>query len=229
MTQVITIKEDTYLVGDVHGKILSLINNLQSNQLAGSSFILLGDVGIGFDAKDEQKLHHCDVLLQNTGNHFYLIRGNHDNPRCWQDSAWLIPFENIHFVNDGQQLIIGSKRYVAFGGAISVDRCTRTLGLDYWNGEAFVPPKSRIKDIQGVLAHTGPFAQGWGSIMSYIVRDVALRHDLAKEQDDILDTIKLLRPEQWFCGHFHISENTCVENTLCRCLNIDEIVPLFKV
>lgn len=226
MNTTISIQNDTYLIGDIHGRMVTIIEQIKHKQLTKSSFILLGDVGMGFHEDNKHLLSYCDELLQASDNQFYLIRGNHDNPQCWRDSNWAPPLHNIHFVQDGQQFIIKDRLYIALGGAISVDRTQRILGRDYWAEEAFCPALEPIPNLQGVLAHTGPFAKGWGGIMSYIVRDMPLRDDLFKEQEDINATIRQLQPQQWFCGHFHCSESIRIENTQCRCLDIDEIIPL---
>ncbi len=218
----IDIHSPTYLVGDVHGKLASLMQTLAVHCISQSSIIILGDVGLGFHPSDADKLHYCDALLEEGGNHLYLIRGNHDKPQLW--SAWKHTFKHIHFLQDAQRLTIDKKLYVVYGGAVSVDRSKRVKDVDYWAQEPFTPPTEAIPKLYGVLAHTGPFAQGWGGIMDYIRRDAGLRDDLSREQDDVAKTISLLHPKRWYCGHFHMSESLHIESCECRCLDIAEIL-----
>ncbi len=218
------IQSPTYLVGDVHGKLVTLMQTLTEQRISQSAIIILGDVGLGFLSNDKDRLHHCDDLLEQSSNNLYLIRGNHDKPQLW--SEWKQTFKRIHFLQDGQMLTIDNKLYLVYGGAISVDRCKRRVDEDYWTQEPFTPPTEAIPNLHGVLAHTGPFAQGWGGIRDYIMRDASLSRDLEKEQDDVMATIKLLQPKHWYCGHFHMSEHLQVESTACHCLDINEILRL---
>ncbi len=230
MSNILHIDTTTYLAGDTHALLGPLMRQFRDNEVRGSSIIILGDVGLGFDQdKEEQLLRNCDVFLSATENDLYLIRGNHDKPSLWQEggeNAWSTSFQHIHFVPDGQLMMIQGKRYVALGGAISVDRSARELGVDYWADEEFTPPTGVIAGLHGVLAHTGPFFPGLGSIMDYIHRDHDLRFDLAREEDAVMSTIALLQPAIWYCGHFHRSQTLQVDNTFCRCLDIGEIYQL---
>ncbi len=230
MHNIIHINTTTYLVGDTHALIIRTLNEFKQRGITGSAIIILGDVGLGFvQQEEEEKLHYCDNALAESKNELYLIRGNHDKPAFWREGGeklWPQTYQHIHFVRDGQQMMIQGKLFAAYGGAISVDRSTPKPGGAYWPDEEFIPPTEAIEGLHGVLAHVGPFSPGNDGIQDYIDVDDKLESDLQREEKAVMSSIELLQPAVWYGGHYHRSITLQIGNTICRCLDVREIYQL---
>ncbi len=230
MENIIHINTTTYLVGDTHALLGALMKEIQNRGITGSSFIILGDISLGIiQWEEEMKLRNCETFLASTQNELYLIRGNHDNPAFWREGGeklWPQAYQHIHFVRDGQLMMIQGKLYVAFGGGISVDRMSHNPLNKYWPDENFVPPTAPIEGLYGVLAHIGPFSAGHDAIQHLFEKDDKLESDLIHEEKTVMDSIELLQPAVWYGGHYHRSETLQIGNTHCRCLDKREIYQL---
>ncbi len=220
------------VIGDVHGKWTKLLLNLVHSELKDTNFIQVGDFGLGFYPNDLTHLKAIDEYLIQTNNHLYVIRGNHDNPIYFNKCK--PSFTNIHLLSDWSYHIIEGKKGLFIGGAISIDRNTRTPNRDYWKDEAIFYPSDdfKFRDVDFVITHDCPtFINPITDKNSPIFKD---NPDLYKDclngrkiLDWIWDEIPKEKLQKWCYGHYHWSERTYVDNTAFIKLAELEMVELF--
>lgn len=214
-----------YFCGDTHGDFLAIARWNDMEQ--GATLIHVGDVGLGFSNVLDNSFQVLSLMFKQRGNTLLAIRGNHDNPAYWQMPLLDID-PAITLVPDGSILDVHGKRILFMGGAISVDRCDRRLGKDYWVTEGFhvnrVP--SDLSNLDAVVTHAGghftgmsldtPFMKGWykreAQLPNSDIRN--LRDELEKEREEHtqlhrdvvesnlspIDKPKIIR---WAYGHYH--------------------------
>src|SRR5688572_8861392 len=132
-----------YLIGDTHSmrKVLHMIHD---NNWTGQNLVHVGDFGLGFVSmeQDIKNLEAVDEALMDTGNHLYVIRGNHDNPIFWDKSKGvnLPKLRHLHLIDDYTVCNIEGKNILFVGGAISIDRRPRMDDVpwpSWWADEVF--------------------------------------------------------------------------------------------
>ena len=129
-----------YVTGDIHGNLrdyrLSLLSNLKEDDYV----IFLGDFGFGWnntlmECFNEAFPHFpCTVLF---------IAGNHENYNILKALPTKEMFgsevgvfrEGVYHLKTGEVYTINGKKFLVFGGALSIDREYRTLGVGYWEEE----------------------------------------------------------------------------------------------
>jgi UDP-2,3-diacylglucosamine pyrophosphatase LpxH len=131
-------------IGDVHGEFHELTHKLANHNIRNSTFIQVGDFGVGFMSK-ENEIHLLGKLndrLKADRNVMYVIRGNHDDPAYFDGK---LVYSNLIFLEDYSVLEIEEKTILLIGGAISVDRTSRTLNKTYWADEGFVLDQKKLR------------------------------------------------------------------------------------
>lgn len=143
------------LVGDVHGEWENLADRLRQRDIRSTTILQVGDFGVGFLKKNDERrrLERLDRALDVRDLTLYAIRGNHHDPAYFapdREHGW----ERIHLVPDYTLLTIGHQRILCVGGAISVDRRQRHVGVSYWQDEGFVfdPTALHAMDLSAVSA-----------------------------------------------------------------------------
>jgi hypothetical protein len=193
-------------IGDCHGKIDTLMRQLQSlHDRKKEGYILqIGDMGLGFSG----------VKLPLTSGKFGFIRGNHDCPSMCQ--------EHPNYAGE-----FGMWRDVfVVGGAYSIDWAHRIPGRSWWFNEElsieqgeealqqYLSNKPRI-----VASHEAPTV-----VAETLLRDGGFRPE--KWDSTQSRTARLLQrmfsqhqPEHWVFGHYHRSWQLTLEGTKFQCLN----------
>lgn len=225
-----------YVVGDIHGKPDKMLHRLSELDVRDADVILLGDIALGFGRDiTEGCAGYLNRIAANRGNTFHFIRGNHDNPNCWKPQGIRRLNEiygkcrtgrRVNFLRDLSVLLIGDKRVLVAGGAVSVDRCygrllsfcgmeTRTHrveGLEWWPDET-LPYKAIEKldcKVDAVLAHTGPVPPTMkdGGLLKRIQDkyDPNLLKDIGTEREAIDKIIKKTGTRMWWNGHYHLGK-----------------------
>lgn len=195
-------------IGDVHGKYGPYKKIIKDCPWS----IQVGDMGVGFlkeDRVDERKYFANPPFDKMKGKHFF-IRGNHDNPDVCKKHQMCIPdglvFQNMMFI----------------GGAISIDRASRTIGYDWWPDEEllytelqelvdkFIKTKPEI-----MITHTCPHDLG-----IELIRRLGFS---GKEKDRTSLAFQEMwsahSPKLWVFGHYHLSFDQTINNTRFICLN----------
>ncbi len=190
--------------------------------IRNSQLVQVGDFGLGFGNKNEEelKLKTLNKTLKAGNNLLYVIRGNHDDPAYFQ--KWQ-KIGNIRLLPDYTVLELGGYSVFLAGGAISIDRTTRSEGKNYWKEEEFVfdsrklePVIREIKNINIIVTHSAP-SEFWPfdfdlNVHGYMMRDKQLKSDLDKDRAAHTSLLKQVSskfvPTHWYYGHFHASNHS---------------------
>ena len=219
--------------GDIHGDWKNFYRKIKRIDLRSCSIFLCGDVGIGFEDEKKEKriLNYWGNLLKNRNIDVYSIRGNHDDPKYFDNSV----YGSIKLVSDYSLLNVENKNILCIGGAISVDRIDRNAylgrGRDYWKDEVVKYDKivESISGVDIVVSHTSPkfcypFVKNID--INYINGDKTLMDELDKERilmEDIYSKLIVNNEiESWFYGHFHSSKKAEYNGAYFILLDINE-------
>jgi DNA repair exonuclease SbcCD nuclease subunit len=232
------IKTNIVLCGDIHGAFNKLRYDV--NRLHEDAYIIqVGDFGMGFQKPNYYKDHafpDLNEVLEKKNCHLYVIRGNHDDPSYFSQTNNPFDFSNITLLSDYSELNLLGKSILLVGGAVSVDRRFRHEGKSWWSDEDFnlkledqFPYKDRQYDL--VVTHTRPGVcgafKGFDNIKYWCDQDPDLKNDLIDESQQLDYLYEHTKPKNWIYGHFHKTMNTDYENTVFRCLDIDEYYQYF--
>ena len=228
----VPISMKTFLIGDIHGNLNTIKSLLKEYAEKGDTLIQVGDFGAG--RLHKKKIKSLDNKLSKAGCKLLVVRGNHDDPSWFKGNNL---YGSITFLNDTTK-IIGEKKFLFLGGAVSVDRYFREIYNTWWPGEEYKYDEaflSRLSDVDYVVSHTCPtFAKPHATtkndlfLKQFTNNDSLLLEDLAKEGKDMELSYNKLKEKNkikaWYFGHFHTSSNVMYDSTKFRCLNIDEVV-----
>ena len=84
--------KDFYVCGDIHGGFAELVVNLERYNIQDSAIIVLGDCGIGFENPGHYQHIYKKKLekkLDKYNNIILCIRGNHDDPRFYDNPEFI--------------------------------------------------------------------------------------------------------------------------------------------
>lgn len=226
------------LIGDIHADFQELTSKLQARKISNANLIQVGDFGVGFKnpQQEQAELNELNNFLVKENNLLYVIRGNHDNPAYF--TGWS-HFSNITYLADYSVLTLDGKNILFVGGAISVDRTTRTAGVNYWTDEKFSFNAKKlaialegVSQLDLVVTHTAPKAF-WPFTIDYFVKhyariDASLLDELSRERNDLNSlilslTIRNCKPKNWYYGHFHTYEEGEAREIKYRALGIMEL------
>lgn len=211
-----------YFTGDIHGvpwKITKFANKMKLT--SEDTIVILGDVGVNYysDEKDDE----VKLILNKLGVQILCIHGNHEirpanipsyNFECWNGGkVWCEEkYKNLKFAKDGEIYDIEDKRYIAIGGAYSVDKYYRQMrGYGWWEDEQpsdevkkYVEKQLSENKIDVILSHTCP--------CKYEPVDMFLpgidQSKVDKSTEEWLDKIdETFDYSNWLCGHWHTDRN----------------------
>lgn len=223
---IIKITGPVVLIGDVHGhfseELYSLFSTVTNLPIKSGNVIVLGDVGLGFSIEGTDYFDVCMETCESLGElgwHVYLIRGNHDNPKCWDGPNR----DYVTFLKDNTVIEINGLRYFVTGGGTSIDRCRRVEDRSWWRDESLVVPSLQVLHsvgpIHGILSHVGPAPGDLPSnpVPYYMAMDRGLEVDLELERIQ-LERLVSLRPEVWYFGHYHVTRTFPYKGIECHAL-----------
>lgn len=193
-------------IGDIHGRLnyyLQLIQNITHTPT-----VQVGDMGLGFPG-------YQNIVW--TGDHFF-IRGNHDDPEVCR----------AHPKHLGDFGYDEKLKLFYIGGAASVDKEYRTLGIDWWPDEEItyatfvadvIPLWEKVKP-RVVVSHDCP-----DTIKTRLLNDDELHKysgwpDVTTLTERALQTMfEIWQPDVWVFGHYHRQWTTRADGTKFVCVN----------
>jgi hypothetical protein len=218
----------TFVCGDTHGKhdFNKLRKWQEGKTLTKDDVVIqLGDFGFIWERLGKNK--DQEYWLNWLANRKYIllvILGNHENydeietlPYTemfggqvqYYESIGRFGINRIYFAKRGEIYTINGKTFWAFGGALSVDKDSRTLGISYWEQElpSYAEYEYGMKsldkvnwEVDYVISHTCP---------SIIIGDIINRtpYTEGKFKDPVAEYFteiyKQLVFNEWHFGHFH--------------------------
>lgn len=218
-----------FVCGDIHSTldINKLDQFIGREDLDENDYLIIcGDTGIcGFSKKQEAATR---AYLRNLPMTVLFADGNHeqfDALNSYSVDEWhggkvhIIEPGIIHLMR-GQVYIIEGKRFFVFGGAYSVDRAYRDLGLTWFEEE--LPSEEEYNEgwrnlkendyvVDYIISHTGPYEVI--TELGYKCPDEALEQ--VRFFQKVADRVDF---KDWYFGHLH--EDVDYENYHCR---IDEV------
>lgn len=221
-----------YLMGDYHQQKSRLLAQIKTIP-AESCVIVLGDL----EAYHPSDLIELDKIATHHKAHFYIMRGNHDNPKFWQDRMWtgILNLHNITLLNEVDCLLWKQMKLITVNGAVSIDRtCFRFLEGKCWP-KTEASPKDAIERVQALgscdilITHTGNPSQydlNNEFLASYASTDPLLIEDIKQERILIQKLQMASQCERHYYGHFHRSMTEEQFDVATRCLDICELLAL---
>ena len=228
--------------GDIHGEFAELVCKMERYGIQDSVIVVLGDCGIGFQKPGyyphiyKKKL---EKKLDKYNNIILCIRGNHDDPRYYDNPEYILNLPRLRTLPSNTLLKVMGYNILCIGGAISIDRDERIEYNDtklkpnhpkcYWDNEGPIILDD-ILDIDCkvdiVLSHTSPISfdpplfRGENSG----VKEEILWEDILNTRNYLELINSRLKPKRWYYGHFHKSYSGSTGCTIWRCLDIMEII-----
>ena len=207
-----------YITGDIHGFPWGVHRFCKRMRLTEhDTVILLGDVGANYygDSRDDS----MKETLAGLNPAFLCIHGNHEmRPQSvpgyelteWNGGlVWVQKqYPNIFFARDGEIFDIESKRFIAIGGAYSVDKYYRLArGAGWWADEqpsdeikSYVERQLNENRIDIILSHTCPFKYEPLEMFLSGIDQNTVDDSTEKWLDKIEEEYDY---SAWFCGHWH--------------------------
>lgn len=229
-----------YLTGDIHGS-LGVTRFTNHNFPAGRELtrqdyvIILGDFGFVWqDPPSKTESKWLDWLNQKPWTTLF-VDGNHENftllntlPRTEQFGGVVgVARPNILHLRRGHCYTIDGKRFLAFGGARSIDQRYRIPGESWWPEE--LPSEadtSRLWNsvdagpIDYVLTHTAPT-----DVYRYMYPTTYMTYPVDPTCVVLQRVMQCTQFHTWFFGHFHENRAMRVNDRNFVCL-YEQIVQL---
>jgi DNA repair exonuclease SbcCD nuclease subunit len=224
-------KNTIILQGDTHD-ISVIYHTLNEKIPEGNDYYQIGDGGWGFGnpsySIDNAKswLSRINNLCKKNNINCYLAPGNHDNPDVWR-----LPqsYSKVFLIQSGDIGIFPNNKKVLFvGGGISVDRCMRTNGVDYWVEEP-TPTLQHLEKCDIMFSHDCPeyFNHSTNSLGERfqwaIEKDPLLIEDCNSQRINMSNIVKDSGVKTIFSGHYHNAIRQEENNIYYRCLDINEL------
>jgi Icc-related predicted phosphoesterase len=220
-------KDDTVLlVGDLHGNTDVAINAIEyAADLGVFGVIQLGDFGYwprvnrDFMGTVERTAKRCNVVVA-------FLDGNHE------DHESLASFENsdhVAHLKRGESFPLHGYKWLAIGGAASIDYQHRTEGISWFREETLSREDiARAMDhtnVQVVVAHNAP--HGVPKLEAFKEKTAHLwsPEGLAYSEGDqkLYGALRdHLLPYYWYHGHFHYPYVDYLDNTRVQGLGSDQ-------
>lgn len=210
------------ITGDIHGSPWRIYQFAKRHKLTEKTvIIILGDVGANYygDERDDE----IKKVLAEIKPRILCIHGNHEM-RPWEADGYILKEwnggnvwvqekdPNIMFAKDGEIYTIEGRRYIAIGGAYSVDKHWRLMrGSGWWSSEQpttaikeYVEKQLKEYEIDIILSHTCP--------KKYIPLEAFLpqidQSTVDNSTEEWLDQIESsINYKAWYCGHWHIEKD----------------------
>jgi UDP-2,3-diacylglucosamine pyrophosphatase LpxH len=220
----------TYLLGDHHSNYDDLIRALLRRGLRHCRIIHVGDGEEGYpDSWDSETAEQLDNAFASLEIEYLSIRGNHSNPHVFDGSVML---PNFKLLPDYTRLEIDGESWLFVGGAISINRLDRIPNETWWPEEEMVLREELSAKADVLVTHTGPTSSVppvSNFLLEYIHAEEqfgcdTLYDELCNEATSHDRLFQIVRPRNWYHGHFHRSATHQLDGCTIRQLDVAELV-----
>lgn len=218
-----------FIIGDIHGnwpllnqKTKQLIEKYPDEKI---DLISVGDFGY-WPRFNNEDYSLKKIETYNNQLKIYFCPGNHED--WWalkeldDNIGSFIPkvHKNIYYCSFGATKTFNGKRFLFCGGAESVDKNYRTLGLD-WFPEETINEKDMTylpenKKIHVIISHTSPNEVNY-QLNRHLDKKIIYNNDPSAKYLNFI--YSKYRPLKWYFGHWHISAQFHDRDTEFVCLN----------
>lgn len=209
------------LIGDSHGNVrflrhtLTQISALRDRLQVDVLAISLGDFGFWPSNDGVDFIEAVTAAVDATGVPLWVIDGNHDYPgsrgqpegyRHWSNPSPDPAATRFCHLPRGTRFRLGNTVFGICGGAVSIDRRSRTPGSSWWPEEAIAD--ADVERIEGtgqvdvMLSHDSPWPPP-GSELYHDPRDPTLAGDLVDNQQRLRTIVSHWQPRLVVHGHWH--------------------------
>lgn len=189
------------LIGDVHAdRAFLYATTVLADAANVEAMVFLGDFGYHFPGFE---LFMGDAYDYAKTMPFYIVPGNHENYHALKEIGAI---RGLMPVRDGSLVILprgcivnfGTRRFLAVGGGISIDKHLRTEDFDWFAEEALSLEDFELATSQGpvdvVLFHDCPWFAGF---------PLSQHPAMAQNHAFLRNIIDVVRPRHVFHGHAH--------------------------
>jgi len=231
------VKKKVFLTGDTHIPIdISKLNSKnfpQQKELSKNDYvIILGDFGLLWKHEPDATEKYWTKWLNKKPWTTLFLCGNHENFDKLNSLPEIKMFgskvgqvsSSIFHLKRGNIYDINNKKILTIGGAESVDKLQRTIGLSWWSAELL----SR-QDIYNALDNIDIHNKTVDYVLSHTCPTEAFKYfpDIdGKGNDPTMRQLEVIKDElnkfkHWFFGHFHVDLNinkkfTCIFQDVIR-------------
>lgn len=222
-----------FITGDIHKNVdihkLSNTNFPEGKNLTRNDYLIVtGDFGLPWTFGESKSDKYWLNWLNNKPYTILFVDGNHENfealatyPITEINGAKCHEIrDNIFHILRGEIITLNDTEYLCMGGAISIDKLYRKLGLSYWEEEE---PSSKewmkffenAKGIKNIISHDIPYSV----ILKYIdpLKGGNSTHPIVKPDNvnKIFEKFYQNNPqvENWYFGHHHMDIKIKDKNT----------------
>lgn len=214
--------ERVLAVGDLHGNAHAAQMSLEYARRNGCDAIVqVGDFGLWRNNDDTARyLGTVEREAAELDIDFYWLDGNHeDHTRIdhgWVTAQYTTLYKRIIYLPRGYRWTWWGKRFMAVGGAVSVDKHMRTAGKSWWPEEELTDSQVEYAcrddgtPVDVVFSHDCPL----GVDIPGVGRDLKTGNTNGWPYDVLLEAerhrIKMrkifdaTRPKLWTHGHYHV-------------------------
>ena len=209
-----------FVTGNLHGKLnidkINVENFPEQNELNNNdNLIVVGDFGLIWDEnlEDEMILDELDGKKYN----ILFVDGSRENFDLLEDYEVVDLYggkahkirDNIFHLMRGEIYVIGSKKYMVFGGGESTDKEYREKGISYWeeeipNDDEWLNLKNNLIDynnyVDYILTYTPP-SSDLRIIGAEIGRNLGKGNDISEKLELLSENVKY---KKWFHSYYHL-------------------------
>ena len=143
-----------------------------------------------------------------------IVAGNHDN----YDILPNFP----HYLGDWGNVSLGGTEFFFLRGAYSIDRDSRTIGMNWWSQEeitieSFMEARTFYRELKPkiVITHTCPESLA----PAFLNPRYSHRVHVTKTGWMLDELFNIHQPQLWVFGHFHVSKTIMEGRTRFTCLD----------
>lgn len=221
-----------YIWGDTHGDWDQMFLQINRYDISNCHIIHVGDIGIGFRAKTDEikEFRLLNDYFASKQITFMGIRGNHDNPEYF-NGDYILPY--FQLIPDYHQEEINGRLFLFIGGAISIDRNSREIGVNYWPDENISKHLGISQwDLTGfktpdvIISHDCPLEVGFSPGSLYDEPGNMVKTDAIVGRRILSNVFDQLPPKKWFYGHYHSDQIESIGGTDFHMMGINSIYEL---